>query len=255
VNNFSFLHYGPGGNAFVERQKLQGDFPEAQFLDQPHVKGSAHPFKTLVRACADHLLHYPRSPVVAHSFGCDLLMAAMGSQPLQNSPLVLVSPLKSIPQGMFNVAIDLEKRAPQPGLEKAIAAAEPALPDLDAEKFWGLVSQVAVHPDYGKTFWQSAGQMAEYYNTAASGPPFDATEWQAVIQDYLFANTPANFGLLKSKEAWVIFGDCDPYIELEKELPYWRSLVGSERVIVIKSSGHYPHLETRQEFLDILKRV
>ena len=255
MNNISFLHFGPGGNAFAERALLAAELPTVDFWDQPAVKSEPDPFQNLVSACAEKIKNDQPDAIIAHSFGCDLLIAALNQQNFNSGPLVLVSPIISIPAGVYNMGQVLFNQKPEPGLKAALDAAKESLPDLSVEHFWGLISQIVIHPGYALVFWKSPAELAIYQKVVSEGPSFDAAEWQTVIQDYLFKNSRINFDILKSKKVTAIFGDGDPYLNLEKDLIFWQELLGPENVVVIKDSGHYPHLENKRLFLKSLTSI
>lgn len=250
-----FLHYGPGGNAYVESQKLNSILPNAIFWDQSKAKDSQTPFQSLVKATADEIKKNT-SPVnlVAHSFGCDLVAGFLPGGDALFDKIILISPLRSIPQAMLNLAKNLLAKKNEPALETAYKAANlNSAEKMDATLFWNLVSNIVIHPFYGSAFWTSANEQKNYENIAANGPAFDGQEWQTLMQDYLFQNNINDFKKLKGKDVLVIFGETDPYLDLAIDIPFWQQIVGNHNVITIKQTGHFLHIEQLSQFNKIIK--
>lgn len=247
-----FLHYGPGGNAHVEKHVLTKDMAQTIFWDQPRVKNYKNPFNKLALFSADFIQETKSKTIIAHSFGCDILSSLLNYPQINIDKAILISPLKSIPIGIFTLGEVLFRKKPNSELRLALDMANAKISDVDQTAFWGMVTQVASHLDYSASFWHSHEAQKNYETIAGSGPTFDAMEWQTLIQDYLFNNKTSSFDRFNDKKTLAIFGENDPYFIAERDLPYWQNLLGKEQVAVIKHSGHFPHLENRTEFLNIV---
>lgn len=256
-NSTLFLHYGPGGSSDVEAGLLAADLPEVLFWNQSKVKDQAKPYQKLVKDCLDQTTRMKATRIIGHSFGCDLLAsilkmidAQMPHSKIENS--ILISPLQNIPQAMLSLGRVLNQRENGPALTKALQLATPYSGSPPPEIFWNLIMQIGTHPLYLSAFWvdQTAKQRSD--QLAAVGPAFDPGEFQTVMQDYLFEKEENDNQAFKNKKIKAIFGDSDPYFTTD-DISYWRTLLGSEQVFVIKNCGHFPHLEKQDEFLKIVR--
>ena len=72
---YLFLHFGPGGNAGLERKWLSSNIASVDFWDQPKNVSS---FEELVQRCASHYKSGQYDGIIAHSFGCDLALKVKG---------------------------------------------------------------------------------------------------------------------------------------------------------------------------------
>lgn len=240
-----FLHYGPGGNSFVEKKVLSDLADKIYFWDQPKTKNIHNPYIGLVGLCEQELkkMSSPQS-IIAHSFGCDLAASIMKSNPSFVSKTILISPLRSVPIGFINLAKKLLAKQNLKPLAEALLFAENTANKLNMEAniFWGLVSQVATHPDYNSSFWHSVECMTDYFSLAAEAPAFDAEEWQALIHDYLFLQKQNNYEILKNTNTHAILGADDPYLTVADH-EYWKNLLGKDNVTIVENAGHFPHIE------------
>ncbi|MEK6628996.1 MAG: alpha/beta hydrolase [Bdellovibrionota bacterium] len=248
-----FLHYGPGGSSYIENHELSKFLPATIFWNQPKVKTLSEPFKKLTIACTEQVLSI-KAPLqlIGHSFGCDLI-ASILPQGSEINNAILISPLQSIPLAFHSLGEVLNKKEAKPELESALALALSKISDIDPATFWGMVGPIVTHPLYQSIFWQSKVAKENYDAVAAKSPAFDAEEWQTVIQDYIFNNSTDRFSRLNGKKVLAIFGDSDPYFKAERDLPFWQNLLGKNQVIVLKECGHFPHLEKKSEFIEIVQ--
>src|SRR4051812_40115075 len=97
-----FLHYGPGGNAELERHWYGSEFNNVLFWDQP----TTRVFSDLIQACENKLnevFELNNKPVVlwAHSFGCDLALQLLKHHGPKIKRCDLISPVADVPEGFF----------------------------------------------------------------------------------------------------------------------------------------------------------
>lgn len=242
-----FLHYGPGATAEIEKHWLGQQLPDVDFWNQPKVKAAKKPFAELVDLSHQQALK-EGTPcnLIGHSFGADLICALVGEKQLNINKAILVSPLMSIPKAMLRLADVLAAKQPVPALNAAISNAKAK---MSPETFWALIVQVGSHPGYLPSFWQRPEALQRFINLAAKAQPFDGGEWQAVIQEFLFSGTTGSWTKIKQIPVLAIFGEQDPYFDKATDLPFWKHLLGEDRVMIIKNSGHFPHLEDDPSFI------
>lgn len=249
-----FLHYGPGGNSFVENKILGKLTDKIYFWDQPKVKHRPNPYSSLVALCEEQLLKVS-SPcnIVAHSFGCDLALSILKSNPNLVSKTILISPLRNIPNCFINLAKKLLEIKNSVPLSQALLSAESKTDNLslEANLFWSLITQISTHPNYNSSFWQSHECMTNYFSLAAEASAFDAEEWQVLVHDYLFTQKQNNYEILKNTNTHALFGANDPYLT-PAALEYWKELLGKDNVSIIDNVGHFPHLEQPSSILNFL---
>lgn len=247
-----FLHYGPGGNSHVEKKIFTDELPSTMFWDQPKVKTSESPFNELVLQSEIKARSLNAKQVIGHSFGCDIAAKLITISPSQIDKIVLISPLRSIPSAMINLAKNLLKLEDETELSKEFRAAEIEKDNMDPATFWGLITAIVSHPGYKNIFWNQKQVQDEHERLSKFAPEFDAAEWQTVINHYLFVEPEILYAKLKNKNVLVILGQQDPYLDLEKDLEYWEQLVGKNNFKVIANAGHWPHLEQISEFKTFL---
>ncbi|MBC7465667.1 MAG: alpha/beta hydrolase [Bdellovibrio sp.] len=252
-----FLHYGPGGSSDIEAAVLGSQWPNVLFWNQPKFKDRLNPYQELVNACAQQAQEMQAKQMIGHSFGCDLLSSILKTKLPQLPHLVvensiLISPLRSIPTAFINLGRVLQRKQDVPALAEAIQSVAPFLSAPPPDLFWNLIIQISTHPFYLQSFWANQKAKENSDKLAALSTPFDAAEWQTLVNDYLFAYKNSDTNHLKNKKIKAIFGDSDPYLD-ENDFTFWKNLLGLEQVIIIKNSGHYPHLENQEAFLRSVK--
>jgi pimeloyl-ACP methyl ester carboxylesterase len=255
MNNSLFLHYGPGGNSFVEKEILGKANNQIVFWDQPTVRQLTTPFSSLVSLCEKKIEELKSPPlIIAHSFGCNIISSILNTHPQNESKLILISPLINIPNCFINLAkiLNSTKELPQLKDELLKIHSTSNKSAIGPEVFWRIVRQIIMHPNYSSTFWHSHKCYQDYLAVNANSPNFDSEEWQVVINDYLFTQAQKiNFNILQNSNSHIILGEFDPYYTKE-DFHFWYDLVGKERVTIIPSTGHFPHLENSSAFLNLI---
>ena len=97
-----FLHYGPGGNACLEREFYKNVNSKIIFWDQEHTATDGNRFNDLVQQCIEKKVSTQSEILIAHSFGCDLLSEMINRSAISNETIVLINPLRNIQNGFFS---------------------------------------------------------------------------------------------------------------------------------------------------------
>jgi pimeloyl-ACP methyl ester carboxylesterase len=246
INRTLFLHYGPGGNSFAEKEILGTLTDRINFWDQPKVKHTPTPFQSLALECERQTAKMTKPcNLIAHSFGCDLTASLLQKNPDSLSKIILISPLRHLPSAFINLGKNLLGKEETTGLKTIL---ETTGANVDATSFWNLVTQVTSHPLYNSSFWQSQACMNHFSSLTSKAPEFDAEEWQTIIHNYIFSAPQTNFNIFKNSNVKVILGAEDPYLT-PSDFQYWQELLGNENVSIIKNAGHFPHLEDPSSLL------
>lgn len=235
---YLFLHFGPGGNADLERKWLSGYNSKVDFWDQPKDVSS---FSELVHRCAERYRVGGYHGIIAHSFGCDLALKIAdllsGSQP----KLILISPLRDVPKAFVSLAQHLadetvsQERTHQ--LRLALESVQSGGSRLDA--FTQLAKVIGADPLYYRHFWAQPQKLKAFETVAVELTPLDVKCWQTILVDLILNYQMA----LNGKKAQVYMGAKDPYYGLIRdEETYWKS--SGADVSLIENAGHYPHLES-----------
>lgn len=247
-----FLHYGPGGNSFVDKEILGNLTEKIYFWDQPKVKHFSSPFQSLVTESEGQIKKMSSpSNLIAHSFGCDIAASLLQSNSITVDKTLLISPLRHMPTSFINLGNKLIAKQETQALKDALNAIGRDFTKIEAPLFWNLVSNIASHPFYFPSFWQSQETMNNFISLASKAPAHDSEEFYAVVQNYLFSDPKNNYNSLNKSNTHVVLGAEDPYYTAD-DFHYWQQLLGSENVTIIKSTGHFPHLEQPSYFLKFI---
>jgi hypothetical protein len=119
------------------------------------------------------------------------------------------------------------------------------LKSASIENFWATVGLVVQYQNFGSLYWSSKEKFSEYQQIQSQARPFDFTVWQIVLSDYL--NNQIHFPQINYSNLKIIFGNTDPYLNVDQDIAYWKQLFPTATCDV-HHSGHYPHLEDRQLF-------
>jgi predicted alpha/beta hydrolase family esterase len=249
-----FLHYGPGGNSSLERELYKNDNSKIIFWDQEHNATDGNRFNDLVQQCLEKKISTQADILIAHSFGCDLVSDLFNQSLLSSETIVLISPLKNVQKGFFQLAANLSKAQPSVKLDRFLTEQLQSKDYLTEQTaFWNICALVSEHPLYNRIFWSSDS----FYQTASEiltkSKPFDADFWQKTVYEYLF-HFKKSLNFPSHSNIFVIFGEDDPYLD-QDSIHHWTTSLGSDRVFFIKNSGHFPHIEQKSEFLLILNKI
>lgn len=247
-----FLHYGPGGNAHVERKLLGDSLPECVFWDQPKTQGVENQYLNLVDLTSEKIKEvYDISTIIGHSFGCDLTKSILyKNEPVNLKRLILISPLRDIPMAFFNLGKHLNGLANSDALLAELKNFSDHSKNISM-RFWGIVSHIATHAKYAESFWYDRASMLKYADLCVDAPVFDLTEWQSVINSYVFGNQFESFDIFKKYKTTVVFGKQDPYLT-DDDIVYWTDLVGLQNVVVLDECGHFPQVEKTNHLLKLI---
>lgn len=244
---YLFLHFGPGGNAGLERLWLQNYSSLVDFWDQPT---NVSTFDELSRQCVDRYNSGNYKGIIAHSFGCDLAFKI--SQKL-NIPIEMhfISPLRDIPTAFINLAHNLAAEAESGDRKiqlteaaqkmKATPNWEPGknLSPADLNQFVQLVMAAGADPNYYRAFWFQPEKLKAFEHALPKIPQLDQTCWQNVMIDFLVNHQAKE----KAVKAQVYVGVEDPYFGLLRdEKSYWEK--SGANFVSLEKTGHYPHLES-----------
>lgn len=254
MKNSLFLHYGPGGNAFVENQMFDKLSDKILFWNQPKTKTLNSPYSSLVSLSTKQVLSTDEPHnIIAHSFGCSIAASIKQEPVLHDSKIILIAPLRNIPLNFLNLANILLKKQENSKLKNALSVLSENVisSSFESNLFWKLFGEIVIHPNYYPSFWSSSECMQNYLSIAAKGPVFDTEEWQAVIADYFLFDKKYNFDIFKNTNTHVLLGANDPYLS-QADFDYWISLLGINNVSIIKNAGHLPHIEQPTSLLNLL---
>ncbi|OYZ17595.1 MAG: hypothetical protein B7Y39_14970 [Bdellovibrio sp. 28-41-41] len=236
---YLFLHFGPGGNAALERKWLTSYKSAVDFWDQPKDVSS---FEELVQQCVNQYNVGQYNGIIAHSFGCDLALKVKDLVNIRDSNLILISPLRDLPKAFINFAQHLASEAAIPERKQDLTAAAKGMEMASnkIEAFARLVTAVSSDPLYYRRLWAQASKLKEFEAVASQFPPVDMNCWRTVLVDYILNHQVS----LKGRKAKVYIGSEDPYYGLIRdEESYWSEQGGN--VYLIEDVGHYPHLEAK----------
>tara|TARA_B110001454_G_scaffold171291_1_gene162037 strand:- start:68375 stop:69160 length:786 start_codon:yes stop_codon:yes gene_type:complete len=244
---YLFLHYGPGGNAALERIWLKNWSSKIDFWDQPTNLGS---FSDLASHCADQFKSGNYDGIIAHSFGCEIAVK-VNELVGENIKSYFISPLRDIPSAFINLANFLAKSALS--IERKtqlieVSAQMEKTPNWMPKKnlssegmanFIKLISTISADPKYYRCFWSKSECLARYESILTQLPPLDLTCWQNVMMDFLGNHQIS----IQKNNLHVFVGSDDPYLGLTRdEQLYWENL--EAKFSLCEKVGHYPHLES-----------
>lgn len=246
-----FLHMGPGLNSFAERKLLGPHMKTTHFWDQPAIKTDENSFGILTDAAlveVDKIYSENKAPVklFAHCFGIRIAQQLLLKVPEKISDCRFVNSSFDTSRGFFNLLKVMSKsKEIDPALrEKMLHYIKNKPTDYGIkEEIWEYVQLIASEPLYIKYYWPKVNQFNEYAKIAASGPPFDFTTFQVVLNDFL--NHHSNQELIFNGPHKIVFelGGLNPLLEIEHEISRWRTQFPKAEFLVNPNGGHFMHLE------------
>lgn len=238
------MHYGPGGNASLERLRLEPLKSRIDFWDQPILEGASATFENLLAECAKRYDSGSYSGVIGHSFGCDLAQHLVGRTKRPIEELILLSPIRDLTLGFANFAERIGKTQAADALKAAIAkrpgfASSPE----ELEKFWLVIQSIMSDPFFYKAYWGTEEKLKEHEQIITQLAPLNIAMWQAGLNDFLLNRKPApSVAAIRKKS--VFLGERDPYYtKVADEERFWKAL--GYVTSVMQAVGHYTHIEGR----------
>lgn len=242
---YLFLHYGPGGNAGLERLWLN-DWSEVEFWDRPGLPEEQLSLENVARSVFDKWNSGQYEGVIAHSFGFNLYLLMQSKFPIKPRKLIVLAPVLDVSMGFASFARKMEMDKPAQVLEKSMKGRRYGAP-LDTEEqmmFWGLIQTILGDPNYFKLYWAQDSNLQKFLDLAAQIKPLHFPSWQKLINeslsvDWLSILTNSQW---KASINQLILGAKDPYFLTASEQKNFWEQWGFE-VEVITEVAHYPHLE------------
>jgi alpha-beta hydrolase superfamily lysophospholipase len=146
---YLFLHYGPGGNADLERFWLKDIEGVVDFWNQPQLSGAECTFDHLLACVVEKYDSGNYGGIVAHSFGCDLALNALNRVQNPVNQLILISPIRDLPKSFLAFGEKLMGAAKCSELRRLIESREAnrgAISPEEIAAFWMVVGGIVAEP-------------------------------------------------------------------------------------------------------------
>ncbi len=250
-----FLHYGPGGNAAIEREYFKEIKSKIDFWDQPLSKNNSNVLDALVESVVIKINSENYEYFIGHSFGCDLLTLAFSKmKKALPAKTVLISPLMSIQKSVINLSTQLNQLNKSEEINFILdKLTKDSFEQIETEHFWKLCHLNSTHTHYHEIFWHSKIHFSRIINIHKSARAFDAKFWQQTMYEYLIANKNS-LVINKKFQGSIVLGKNDPYYNTE-DFNLWEISLVQDQLFVIDKSGHFPHIEQKSVFLNILEKT
>lgn len=246
-----FLHMGPGSNAYTERVTLGSKMENVHFWDQPHVETPEQGFQFLIKAAEDELLRMnadTQQPIhiMAHCFGVRLAQQLLHKHPEKIGRCQFINSSFHIPRGFLKLLNVMTKSSEiDPQLKEDIKSYLKlrTSPEASNQEVWEYLNLIARDPLYIKYYWPKSSQFNSFIKIAMSGPAFDATSFQVVLDDFL--NHYSHKEMIHNGNHEIMFqlGGQSPLIDLEYEQMSWKNQFPKANFEVNPEAGHFMHLE------------
>lgn len=246
-----FLHYGPGGNAQVERHFLGPLHPSTEFWDQPIFHESEKGFEKLLKSVEEKVVqlflqHKAPIKLWGHSFGCDLALLLLAKHPDKVSSVLLDSPVFDLPKGFlrFGYRILKNKTDSTPLRTQLTSLMASFEKRNDLEILWKIVETLVQFPEFNQMYWGNLRMREEYQRVAEQKKAFDFLMWRNVLNDFLSnENTKEVTQRVSSEKIIIRIGENDPYFDLDADLDNLRKRFPLSQITTFKNAGHFTHLE------------
>lgn len=241
-----FLHWGPGGNAQIERLWFKDQLP-VYWWDQPHVSGEGS-FEKIVESTKSQvevIFETEKKPVrlLAHSFGGRIAQELCEIIPDKISQITLISCGHDPWMSFFHLAHALSKKN-----ENLPSLAEKMEKTRSFEDFWELIGMITHISDFQNCYWTNKEAQKKYASFAANLQLIDFPTFEWVMRG--FENKrPALKPSNRTKHIPVkcFLGEGDPLQDTNAESKAWQTIFPQCEVSIMKNSGHFIHFENPQE--------
>ena len=183
---YLFLHYGPGGNASIERVLLKSLCNIVDFWDQPTDCSS---YQHLCNVVNKKWESSSAESIVAHSFGCTLIHSIMRITNKVPKSIVLLSPVRDYPKAYLNFANLLNKKENTEVLLSGILpAAEEDLSKQDsniAEICWRAIQSIVSIDNWFQYNWAKETSYLKVLSIADDTVPLDFINFKNIFLDYV----------------------------------------------------------------------
>jgi pimeloyl-ACP methyl ester carboxylesterase len=248
-----FLHMGPGFHSLIEAQLLARHWPHLEYWNQPLISEPFAAFKQLVDASktkVNELYSYTGEPIqlVAHSFGGHIATQILREMPEKIESCDFYSTGYNIPESFYSLLQHLQKdSATEAGLKNQIdifiKSKNGEAPNKS--EIWSYLTLISQDPTFFRFYWPTAELFQKYISFAANTPATDILTFQNVLNDFLDQHFQIeNLKPVKwSGKINFHLGDQDPLLLLDSETKIWKTLYPQAEFNILKTSGHFIHLE------------
>jgi len=251
VRETLFLHWGPGSNAYVERQLLGHRYASICFWDQPKIHQSRHAFGCLLDAAvaeAERLAEQAEGTVnlMAHSFGGHLAAGVLAAIPEKIGDCHLFSTGYDVASGFRRL---LEIMAADPGTEGhlrnringTLQGHRSARPDW--AEVWRHIELAFSDPEVLHHYWSRPQQYDAYVTLAACAPPLHLQTFQNVLCSFLGKHFGRSQPIRSDHRILIELGGLDPLFAVADARKGWALQFPTAQFIDRPGSGHFIHLE------------
>jgi pimeloyl-ACP methyl ester carboxylesterase len=238
-----FLHWGPGGNAAVERRWF-GEETLIDFWDQPRFSGP-RAFDELVSAAErrlDELCASAQGPIhlIAHSFGGKIAQALAVRVPEKISRLTLLGVGHDPWKAYIHFAGFLSAR------NSALKSlAQQADRSRGFEELWALLGLMSQVPDVPSLYWKNETARLRYSALAQGLDLLDFGCLGEVLRGFAGSVSPPQPIALKAGVPVRCFlGANDPMQNIAEEANAWKTIFPGCEVSILPDVGHFVHFES-----------
>ncbi len=265
--NLVFIPGGPGLNSNPERHLFKKDFEylfsSVYFFDEPSsIRGDCaksdysyqNYLKSLVNFFEENIEEEP-SVIVAHSFGVFGAIHLASRNPQSIKGLLLIAPNLDLFhadhlrfQSTLKEYLQHKELEKHKTLLKKTQSLSPRFDQSTIDAFNVLVQNERLFTSYFSNS-EVMEKVLLYYTE--EGFTFDYDSFLAVRQ-----SIPSQYNPLKISVSTVaIFGDNDPIIDSNKEIPLLQKTFSQLETFHFSDCGHFPHHEDKEKFLVLLKKL
>lgn len=246
-----FLHWGPGGNAYVEQTLLARRYPQVHFWSQPGIERPSRAFEHLLDAASaevERLAGAGGRPVnlIAHSFGGHLAAALLARMPDKIGHCHLFSTAYDIASG-FRSLLQIMASSPQTEedlkrqIDRLLLSAAPVVSDW--RQLRQQIELIFSDPGVLRHYWSRPAQYSAYVALAASAPPLHVQTFENVLRDFLAKHFGRGHPFTGTQRITIELGGKDPLFDLADARRSWAWHFPTAQIIERPGSGHFIHLE------------
>ena len=237
-----FIHGGPGRNSNAE-SKILGDLMPVKtiFWNEPSaLRGAFNQesayldwYNSMKESINDETV------IIAHSFATLPVVRAALEVPDKVKKLVLITPANNLLGVDGNIFEEVGKALNNIKIQKA-----------DNSKFnLDTFLKVAEYTELENHYWTNKDAMERYWQLN------NEAQWKFDPHSFIAVRTGYNEKIPKRIETPVlaIFGENDVIVRQESEEPLLNKFSINHKVVIMKNTSHFPHIENPDEFVDILK--
>jgi pimeloyl-ACP methyl ester carboxylesterase len=241
-----FIHWGPGGNAEVEKRWFKDQYP-VDWWTQPRLIGP-NAFHQLIDAAETRLNDLAQKAgrpiaLIAHCFGGQITRKLAARTPQNISEIVLLACGSVTVQSFIRLARNIATAEPEHA--QLAQLAQKLETSKLPEDYWDLMNSLVQVPEFTRFYWANTQARDQYAALSRDIAPIDMGSFQSLISPFIISEAHQFDSTQPKCEIPVrcLVGSADALSDPSVENDRWKKIFPHAQCETIEGAGHFLQFE------------